>query len=281
MISEFSFNSNIKDNSRLFSEFDYIDNIPFFQKVSKISFSPGINVLIGPNGCGKSTVLKLLASSLAAEQGGRSTVTHSWLSSIRGMSERYSVVHDGQPILACDTNNDVGLIGGMAGFDDDFMAQGIAATQRRMSSGWTRMDRMAPILKAVLFNAEFPDKIALGNGLRDKDIPDFLKGTIPLGPRTVLVDEPESALTFSAQKNIIDKLIDGARKHGYQLIFATHSPFILPYLEDDDICYHNMSERATFKLEAQLAIIDLGDALLKKVQQRLKKKKEESKNDQA
>lgn len=45
--------------------FNYAKDVPYFQGRSQVTFQPGLNILVGPNGCGKSTVLNILGRPCA------------------------------------------------------------------------------------------------------------------------------------------------------------------------------------------------------------------------
>lgn len=109
----------------------------FFKRNGTVSFTDGLNVLFGPSGSGKSTVIGLLASHLAAEQGGRSVVTQDWLGGLTDFASSEPAVnsiveHDGQPILYVSPRKTIGLRGGT--FDDDFIREGLANSMARGSS---------------------------------------------------------------------------------------------------------------------------------------------------
>ncbi|MHC4406953.1 MAG: AAA family ATPase, partial [Planctomycetota bacterium] len=107
------------------------------QGIDRFDFTPGINILWGPNGIGKSTIILALARLTHCEQGGRSVVTSTSIRQLeRGWGAREdfrkkeltSGMHidfDGQPVVYRNPHNNVGLIGGMAGFDDDFYNEGL------------------------------------------------------------------------------------------------------------------------------------------------------------
>jgi predicted ATPase len=114
MISEIQFPSLQKSKT-----FAYAADVAFFKANKSVVLKPGLNIFFGPNGCGKSSILRMAGLSLAAEQGGVSTVTRSWLGDVYdydGTSklEGINVVHDGQPILYGNPRNAVGLFGGQA-----------------------------------------------------------------------------------------------------------------------------------------------------------------------
>lgn len=130
----------------------WADSVAYLQRCPTTTFKPGLNILYGPNGSGKSTLLKMLANGLAAEQGGTSTVTQSWVGDLFGLIEddikvNFDIVHDGQPVMFFDARAKEGLMRG--GFDDDFFNLGVANLMARGSAGQLvagRMDRMLRVL---------------------------------------------------------------------------------------------------------------------------------------
>jgi predicted ATPase len=229
MISSIEFDSVEKSK-----KFSYASEVEFFKTRKKLEFTPGLNILFGPNGCGKSTILRMIAMSLAAEQGGVSTITSSWAEGVfdrfesRSTLDGIRVHHDGQPILYGNPRNATGLIGGTA-FDDDFMNEGLANSMSKDSTGWTTMRRLLKMIATLEGDHEFPSKFAeriLKKSLRP-EVQGLLAASIPVGPKTMLFDEPESGLAIPVQRNVLNSLFAGARKDGYQVIVATHSLFAL------------------------------------------------------
>lgn len=43
------------------ARFAYAKDVSFFKGRKQVVFKPGLNILVGPNGCGKTTVLRILA----------------------------------------------------------------------------------------------------------------------------------------------------------------------------------------------------------------------------
>lgn len=241
MISEIQFPFLRK--SRTFS---YAKDVAFFKKKKSVKLKPGLNILFGPNGCGKSTILRMAALSLAAEQGGVSTVTIAWvrqvvdcssLSSkeIQSFLEGVNVVHDGQPVMFGNPRNEVGLVRG-GGFDDDFMQSGMESLLSEASTGHTTMQRIQAMLAVSQNDAPFPTEVPnrvnrdclndvwqnkLDGALR------LLQGTIPKCQQTLIFDEPESGLAIPAQGNLFNCLYKAASQNNFQVIVATHSAFAL------------------------------------------------------
>lgn len=229
MISEIDFSDLPK--SKVFA---YAKELDFFKTHTKVEFEPGLNILFGPNGCGKSTILRMAALTLAAEQGGVSTITSTWLSDIFDFGgecklDGIQVSHDGQPLMYGNPRNAVGLFGGGAAFDDDFFSEGLANIQSKASTGLTTMNRLNRMLAVALGKAPFPAKVdeRVNGSTRHKAAMALLKASIPVGQQTLIFDEPESGLGIPVQGNLFGVLHKAAKENGFQLIVATHSAFAL------------------------------------------------------
>jgi predicted ATPase len=251
MISTIEFESLEKSTT-----FSYAKDLDFFKKSKHISFKPGLNIIFGQNGCGKSTILRMAALIMAAEQGGVSTITQSWINEIsRCQSNTDSsplkgihMLHDGQPILYGNPRNAVGLIGGGAGFDDDFFTEGVANTMSKKSTGYTTMQRLGLMLEIAMKKKPFPasveNRVKFNSSISDRQgcIDAALKmqiGEMPLGQQTLIFDEPESGLAVVAQRNLFSMLAKSAIDNNFQIIIATHSVFSLA-LNENEVNYIDM-----------------------------------------
>lgn len=216
------------DKSKVYG---YAKKLDFFKENKFIEFKPGLNIIFAPNGTGKSTLLEIMAKFTACEQGGVSTITNSWKNDMvvggENKMEGINVFHDGQATIYNNPRKAVGLIGGMAGFDDDFFTQGIMETQLRESTGYTTMQRLSNVLSILAGKTEMPKNMENKLYKIEEVYNQFLKGTIEKGQQTMILDEPESGLAIHAQSNIFKMLQKKAKENKIQIIIATHSPFAL------------------------------------------------------
>ncbi|KVP39545.1 AAA family ATPase [Burkholderia ubonensis] len=251
--------------------------LDYFKKAPVTEFKPGLNILFGGNGSGKSTVLQLLATSLAAAQGGTSVVTASWMRDVLGFDNKSvqlpcELVHDGQPVMFFDARAKEGLIGG--GFDDDFFNLGIANTMARGSTGQLGLRRVDRLLQVLVskdcptpqppepepadkpkrrggrtaksferkeairslvpdgFPAEIEWKVTRGSGTDHRNkrfdlVDELLRAKRPVGPKTLIFDEPESGFSLPWQAGLWHNVFGKVDPARFQVIVATHSPFAL------------------------------------------------------
>lgn len=221
------------------NQFRYAREIPFLKDIKQIEFKQGINILFGQNGSGKSTILSMLAAYLAAEQGGKSCVTQSWISDyfMNNQAFDYHLIHDGNPILYGNPRNQVGIIGGQ--LDDDFILSGIMNAQMKRSTGETSCLRLTDAIKVIIKKEAHPETIEWKikkNNVNDRWAERLEKAEKQLGrhheftggtSNTVLLDEPESGYSITWQKTFWDNIIKPIDTEQFQVIIATHSIFSL------------------------------------------------------
>lgn len=212
-------------------EFGYAAKLNFFKKNKKIEFKPGLNIIYAPNGTGKSTILSMMALSMACKQSGESVVTGKW-NSIFGFEnlDGIEVFHDGQPAMYCNPREAVGLIGGSAAFDDDFMSEGIAELRLSESTGKTTLYRMGKIVNILMGKDKIADEIKfkkISPEYIKEDRAKLLEARIPVGQKSILLDEPESGLAVPVQQRLFALLDKAAKEQDLQIIVATHSVFAL------------------------------------------------------
>lgn len=237
--------SGLKNSSR----FGYAAGKPFFKRRRQLVFKPGLNILFGPNGCCKTTVLRMLAGTMCAEQGGLSAVTEASIRANVDISASIGrkragppkhliglkVDHDGQPVVFIDPRDRVGLKGGT--FDADFFEQGLAEKLQlsRQSHGEASLVRATPALALLTGKAQFPEQVLQ---LFDRKVNDVwtealaivdsaMAPAIPRGQPTILLDEPEANHSLVWQSRLWELLASEAVAAKYQVIVASHSPYAL------------------------------------------------------
>lgn len=221
--------------------------LSYFKENPVTEFQPGLNIVFGGNGSGKSSLLQMLALSLAAKQGGTSVVTSSWVSDVLGWSGARSrlpceVVHDGQPLLFMDARASEGLIAGS--FDDDFFEMGLANTLTKGSTGELVISRLSRLLDVLTARAtpEKTDQAACvrgaekrkGSTVKDLSRKEGRKSLVPSGfPEKIEWRIPVKSVSASVQDRIdtVTALLSAKCEKGPRtLIFdEPESGFSLPW----------------------------------------------------
>lgn len=208
------------------------------------TFKPGLNILWGKNGSGKSTLIKAMARLMHCEQAGRSVVTQHSKGEFCAydrkdlktpdLREVMQLEHDGQGVNYFDPGNAVGLVGGMAGFDYDFTGEGLKnIALRKASAGQVTSARADDLVGSVIerrVNTKVDIRAPFQTGKSgvwsdEEPLAHFLKGNIPKGQPTVLLDEPARSLDIPAQAQMWGFI--RAYQDEIQFIVASHSLFAL------------------------------------------------------
>lgn len=240
----------------------WLKDVPALKEPRRFDFKPGLNILWGANGSGKSTVLKVLARAFHCEQGYVPRVTETSVSDLfeivrfgkqednRRVIDSTIIDHDGQPVRFFDPSVQVGIIGG--GFDFDFGEEGILNAVSKESAGQKTMRRFDGIVNQIL-SADVPEvkwNMRPGSvnelwGNRLRIVEEMLKGSGEKGPPTILLDEPERSFDYRHQL-IIWRFIRSLATR-VQFIVASHSFFALDLPEANYIemtpDYMQMSRR--------------------------------------
>lgn len=169
------------------------------------------------------------------------------------------VIHDGQAVCYVDPRKAIGLTGGT--FDDDFFEQGVSNLfGSRKSSGQVAQYRFQTCALYLLNIPKEPDAKKKGTkksrnaefhempveidwrykkdkngdwGVNDvwskalDEAVEILSPKCPVGPRTFLLDEPESGYSLVWQGRFWKNIMQHPAIKDKQVIVATHSPFAL------------------------------------------------------
>lgn len=217
----------------------WLARVDALAKPRSFEFKPGLNVLWGRNGSGKTSLTKVLARLFHCEQGNHPIVTQESLTELVGgghepvdLKKGLAITHDGQGVRHFDPSHAVGLVGGGAGFDWAFGMEGVANAMFKGSAGQTTMFRFERLAHEIVAG-EVPEVAwkfsrANVNGVwreRAELAERFLKGTSTRGQPTILLDEPERSYDLNAQVGIWRFL--RAYADQVQFIVASHSLFAL------------------------------------------------------
>jgi len=243
----------------------WLASIDALAKPRSFEFKPGLNILWGRNGSGKTSLTKVLARLFHCEQGNQPHVTQESLAELAGgrlyddldIRKGLKITHDGQGVRHFDPGHAVGLIGGAAAFDWTFGDEGLANVMFKGSAGQTTMFRADRLINEIVAG-EVPEVVWKfsrdhKNGVwaeRIKLASAFLKGNAAKGPPTILLDEPERSFDLNAQVGIWRFL--RAYADQVQFIVASHSLFALKI---PDAHYIELSPRYLAGSEAVLEIL--------------------------
>lgn len=219
-------------------------------------FTDGVNLIYGPNGCGKSTILKTLKAYCGIEKAGWTKVSQPTvlgtmyigrMSEAIGFPHAYrkytpsgcmaNVLWDGMPVFFNDGDIKVSdtFFFQNAGQSED----GITTEQEQMemlakhlSSGQFRIDKINKIFQ-MLTNSPLPitametlpPRIQYPE-IAEKEVQYWRSLTRRSKKYTILFDEPERSLSLPLQKELLLNSIPKYLKD-YQVIIATHSIFAL------------------------------------------------------
>lgn len=223
----------------------YITELPGFGVNKIFTFSDKLNVLFGTNGCGKSSILKVIKAycGIPLEMGGWTRVNHPLSLGATAVNHfpwvykefspghcEAAVLWDGTPTFfnegdvkidkwAWFTHKDISSQDGMSSDKDhmDNLAENPSSGEYRMK----KLNKLFNLLKNPPNILEYPPQ---SNSQQIAEVNYFR--TLPRnGKLTLILDEPERALSIPKQIELF-KLLEEMAEH-YQIIIATHSPFVL------------------------------------------------------
>ncbi len=253
----------VKDSAR--SIVPWWSQVEALRALTEVCFKPGLNVLWGRNGAGKSTILKALSRLTCSEQGGRSVVTEDAIRAFFpgfGADEEDNfgllLEHDAQATVTASAGTRYGL--SLGGFDDDFFFEGFLTMNQKGSSGQNQMgllDRAlsqymtiarpkaqpseptgrTPLMRRGAAAPPVPEWPMIDWRVTEQGVNDLWANRvrkmreklftpqIPAGPYTVILDEPDQSLDLDMQARLWGAMPRIMQDKNLQVICATHSVF--------------------------------------------------------
>lgn len=210
-------------------------------------FEPGLNILFGPNGCGKTTVLKVVGAYSGTAGGWSRFLDPDILrheKDAKRLPEDFArlapggceatVEWDGTASFLMSPETGAPAFGALDDSQDGLMGMTdvVAELIGKPSEGQSRLirlNRFLDVRKAVPDLTKLPERHKHVNSTWQRYMEEFAAYTGSLsrsGPATVLLDEVDRSLSIPNQEVLWSKILPKLAETS-QVIAATHCPFAL------------------------------------------------------
>lgn len=202
-------------------------------------FTEGMNILFGPNACGKSVALRFMKAYCSIPKGGwtqlvdpKALAPDPFPHAYRAMTpdkDRFEMDWDGSPVFynAGDiSDNNAWFFQAAGNNSEDGLsteAERFETMLEKPSSGQYRLKQINKILQIARNPSDYHDyNKLLGDVSAQLEYLDSLPKD---GKTTLLLDEPERSLSLPKQQKLLEVLLEFSDE--FQIIAACHSPFAL------------------------------------------------------
>ena len=214
----------------------YLKDLESFKNGTEFTFKKGVNIIVGENGCGKTTLLKLIRKYLLLHDTKCSIGEyHSNISTLFGMNNNFC---EGAEVYADYKRNSFRLVHAGERTADESMSSfekfGEMVQQKHASTGESVM-----IALGALFNDLFSEGAELTfdyEQFKDKkkynDYYEYTQNHMINGDEfTILMDEPDRNLSLENMKQISGIL--SFHKPDTQIIAVIHNPLLIYNLSNN------------------------------------------------
>lgn len=212
---------------RALAESGYPYTLPPVQQLSALEFTAPVTLLVGDNGCGKTSVLEIAAAASSAVRIGKPGKDTQSAALLQQAAKFFSPVFSKKPrscfcFSAESFTHYIDFLVAERAESDRALREVAATYGNRYAGQLAAMPYQRTIAEIDAMYENRLDQRSHGQGFLDF----FSARLIPGG--LYFIDEPESALSYGNQLALIYLMQDAVR-HDAQFIVATHSPILAAY----------------------------------------------------
>lgn len=228
-------------------------------KNPEINFGKGLNIIVGDNGYGKSSLINLIASMTFSKQGGISFFSNEGTKILNENLAFFfsNLKYDGESVSYINPFATNGLLFHGAAFDYDFFEKcKNTMSNYTLSSGektlfelemvgnekfkFDKTKTLSKLLKIIESICErsyikYSDDVKHYKIIKENLLKTYEINLIPKGNNTIIIDEFERSVSILNQRKILNDLKRKADEENIQIITSSHSIFSLMYLEDESV----------------------------------------------